>query len=120
MSARATFVYDGDCGFCTRFATWLAARVTDVDVVAAQRAPLATWHLTDEDVRASSWFVGPDGTRRGRHLGIAAALEATGRPWAPVGRLVRTRAVAPVAGAVYDWVARNRHRMPGGTPACRL
>ena len=30
------------------------------------------------------------------------------------------RAVNTLAGIVYRWVARNRHRLPGGTPACSL
>ena len=121
MSAPATFVYDGDCGFCTRFAGWLAPRAHDVDVVAVQHLPsLDEWQLTADDVRVSSWYVDAGGRRRGRHLGIAAALESTGGPWRAVGRVLRSRGVAPVAGVVYDWVARNRHRMPGGTPTCRM
>jgi predicted DCC family thiol-disulfide oxidoreductase YuxK len=111
--ARATFVYDAECGFCTRFARWLVPRVAGrLDVVPA--------HLTGEDVRASSWYLGPDGARLARHAGIAAALDATDGPWRFAGRVLRARPLAPVAGVVYDWVARNRHRMPGGTPQCRL
>jgi len=29
-------------------------------------------------------------------------------------------ALRPLAGVVYRIIARNRHRLPGGTPACRL
>jgi predicted DCC family thiol-disulfide oxidoreductase YuxK len=114
-AAAGTFVYDGDCGFCTRFARWLTPRVAGrVEVVTAPRADL------DVDVRTTSWFVTPAGTRLGRHAGIAAALDAAGGPWRLAGRAIASRPVAPLAGAVYDWVARNRHRMPGGTSECRL
>ncbi len=114
-AAAGAFVYDGDCGFCARFARWLTPRVAGrVDVVAGPRADL------DVDVATTSWFVTPAGTRLARHAGIAAALEAAGGPWGVAGRVIRSRPVAPLAGAVYDWVAHNRHRMPGSTSECRL
>jgi predicted DCC family thiol-disulfide oxidoreductase YuxK len=37
-----------------------------------------------------------------------------------LGRLIRLPVMRTVAAAAYHLVANNRHRLPGGTPACRL
>ena len=28
--------------------------------------------------------------------------------------------IDPISAKVYDWVAANRHKLPGGTPACKM
>jgi predicted DCC family thiol-disulfide oxidoreductase YuxK len=38
--------------------------------------------------------------------------------WA--GRLLGSRAMAPVAARVYRWVSEHRSALPGGTPSCAL
>ena len=56
-------------------------------------------------------------------LGRRALLTsgAAGRVlWRPAGRVLGLRPVTALAWPVYRWVARNRHRMPGGTAACAL
>ena len=51
---------------------------------------------------------------------VARVLLA-GRPWLrPVGAAMLAPGVNAVAGMAYRWVALNRHRLPGGTPACSL
>jgi predicted DCC family thiol-disulfide oxidoreductase YuxK len=46
---------------------------------------------------------------------------ATGRfPWPAAGAVLSAPLVAQAAQAVYRVVASNRHRLPGGTPACDL
>ena len=43
------------------------------------------------------------------------------RLWArPLGAALLLPGVNALAGVVYRWVARNRHRFPGGTPACAM
>ena len=40
--------------------------------------------------------------------------------WRAVGVLLGLRLTLLVAWPVYRWIARNRHRMPGGTATCSL
>lgn len=49
---------------------------------------------------------------------IAAMLGAVGPPWRIAGRALLLPGVSRLAAAGYRLVARNRHRLPGGTPAC--
>lgn len=116
-----TFLYDGDCGFCTTTARWLGRRVVGrVLVVPWQRADLAALGVTAEQAReAVQWsaagspvLAGPDA--------VAALLRYGRAGWPLVGRVLGARAVRPLAWPAYRWVARHRHRLPGGTPACAI
>ncbi|HET8789152.1 MAG TPA: DCC1-like thiol-disulfide oxidoreductase family protein, partial [Actinomycetes bacterium] len=60
------------------------------------------------------WVAPGEPTRHGPEA-IARMLVDAGSYWRPLGRLLGLRPVLWVAWPVYRWVARNRHRMPGGT-----
>jgi predicted DCC family thiol-disulfide oxidoreductase YuxK len=64
--------------------------------------------------------VGTDGERASAHVAVARTLVHGGKGWAVLGRVILLPGVEAVAGVVYRWVARNRHRMPGGTAQCNL
>ena len=73
--------------------------------------------MTDDEAEVAAWTVGDDGSKVGGARGIALAL-AVGRdsslptlPWKLPG--------APWAlDRLYEFIARNRHRLPGDTPWC--
>lgn len=115
-------IYDGDCGFCTTSARWIARRLPDdVRVVAWQSLDdLAAHGLTVDDVTSAAWWVEPDGSPRGGHLAIGAALRAAGGAWGLVGRALLAPPLRWIGGPVYRLVARYRYRLPGATDACRL
>ncbi len=108
-------VYDADCGFCTRSARWI-----DDDPVAWQGLDLAAVGATEEQAaHYVGWLV--DG--RIRSLGsvaIADALVGAGGWKALAGRVLRLPGVRQVAARLYPVLARHRHRLPGGTEACRI
>lgn len=111
-------MYDGDCGFCTSSARWLERR-TDAEVVAWQHLDLAEAGLTEAEVTTAAYWLEGSEKRRGARA-IAQALQSCRGPWPVVGRLIDLPPVRPLARLGYEVVARNRHRLPGGTPACRL
>jgi predicted DCC family thiol-disulfide oxidoreductase YuxK len=117
-------IFDGDCSFCTASANWVAARWRG----RAQAVPwqtlstdeLAEHALTSDDVRSAAWWIDGAGRRSRGHLAIAQALRA-GSGWsALVGRVLLVPPFRWIGAAVYPLVARWRHRLPGGTPACRM
>lgn len=126
MSATVTgagdlLLFDGDCAFCSsveRFARRLMRRFPAT--VPYQDADVAAFGLTAEDCEREVQWIGGDGRRAAGHLAIAQALVATGSGWALLGRLLRAPGVRAAAGLGYRWVAANRHRLPGGAPACSL
>jgi predicted DCC family thiol-disulfide oxidoreductase YuxK len=119
---RPVLVYDGDCAFCSSaarvLAHWLRRSPADFAVEPWQHLDLAPLGLTTEQCVEAVRWVGADGRREHGEAAVARALLAS-RPWVrPLGRVLLLPGVRAVAGVVYRWVARNRHRLPAGTPAC--
>jgi predicted DCC family thiol-disulfide oxidoreductase YuxK len=113
-------IFDGDCGFCTSCAEWARRRLRDrADIDPWQRLDLAAHGLTESDVLATAWWIDDrDRARRG-HRAVGWALKEIGGVWTAPGLLCLLPPFSWIATVGYRLVARYRHRMPGGTPACR-
>ena len=105
-------VYDGDCGFCTGAADFVGGRRFAWQELGAEG--LARLGLTVAEARDAAWWVDETGRYRG-HLAIGHALSRR----SPLGRVLLVPPLSWAGTAVYPLVARWRHRLPGGTPACR-
>jgi predicted DCC family thiol-disulfide oxidoreductase YuxK len=116
-----TLVYDGDCAFCTSCAEFIGRHMRGAaHVVPWQFADLDALGLTVEQCEQAVQWVGTDGRVTSGPEAIADLLRGSGQAWRPLGWLLARRPVLAAAWPAYRWVARNRHRMPGGTPACSL
>lgn len=115
-------MFDGDCGFCTRSAEWARRRLTDDhQVVAWQRLPdVRLIGLTLDDVTSAAYWIDSEGRAHRGERGVAKTLLEIGGVWAIGGRLLLLPGISALAGVVYRLIARNRHRMPGGTAACKV
>ena len=85
-----------------------------------QRLDLVPLGLSRADCERAVQWVGSDGGRVEGHEAIARVLIHGGGPWSLLGRAIVLPGVAWVSRRVYSWVARNRHRLPGGTAECAL
>ncbi len=117
-------VFDGDCGFCTSAAGWIASHwdrpVRSVPWQCLGEPGLADLGLTVEQAQTAVWWVDESGGLARGHRAIGASLLA-GTGWRRrAGMLVLTPPFSWMAAGIYRLVARFRHRLPGGTPACRL
>lgn len=114
-------IFDGDCGFCTTAVDWLAARLPAFpEATPYQWTDLDAVGMTTEEAAARVWLVTPS-RQYGGHLAVSAlfrAQPATG--WRFLGWLLITPPFSLAAAAGYAVVARYRHRLPGGTPACQV
>lgn len=119
VRASGTLVFDGDCRICSTLAR-ASARILGPRgrVVPFQRADLAALGLTRDQAAQAVWWVDAGGHRARGHVAAARALVAADGVWAALGRALDGPVLGPAAARVYAWVARNRHRLPGGTPAC--
>lgn len=111
---------DGDCGFCMRTAALVSRLGVNVDSSTVQSVDLAALGVDEERALVEMPYVHPDGSVDYGHRAFASILGTGPLPWRLVGRLMTTRPVDPVARGAYHWVAANRSRLPGGTPACSL
>ncbi|KEI46116.1 thiol-disulfide oxidoreductase DCC family protein [Saccharopolyspora rectivirgula] len=113
-------VYDGDCGFCTRCVRWAVRLPVSMRVVPWQETDVAALGSTAERARAEVLWISGPGQVRGGADAVAGLLEQCRFPWSSLGRLLSAPGVRRVADRLYTWVAANRHRFPGSTPACQL
>lgn len=118
---RPTFVFDGDCAFCSSCVRFIEARIpTTATIVPWQFSDLDALGLTLDEVESAVQWIGPDGTRAAGPDAIALLLRDAGRFWELPGRALQLRPVGLLAWPVYNWIAEHRHMMPGGTEACSL
>ncbi|MBB5828927.1 MULTISPECIES: thiol-disulfide oxidoreductase DCC family protein [Micromonospora] len=118
---RSTFVFDGDCAFCTKCAEFIERRIpTRARVLPWQFADLDALGLTAAECADAVQWVGADGSRAAGPDAIARLLGDSGPLWRVAGAGLRFPPVRLAAWPVYRWVARNRHRLPGGTAACAV
>jgi len=119
-------IFDGDCAFCTRAAGWLERRVAaDVSVLPWQRTDLAALGATPERAQTEVLWAEPGARRsvniRGGASAVSAALQhSRARLWRLAGHALARPPLSWLAPPVYRLIARNRHRLPGGTPACAV
>jgi predicted DCC family thiol-disulfide oxidoreductase YuxK len=119
--ATTTFLYDGDCAFCSASARALIRYVRPTAaVIAWQRADLGALGVAEAVCAAAVQWIRPGAPPLAGPYAIAAALRAGRWWWRPLGVVLGWRPVATLAWPVYRWVARNRHRLPGGTTACAV
>lgn len=118
-----TLVFDGDCGFCTAAAGWVAGRWTrPARTVAFQHLGPAELAAMGLDWRAASaaWWIDPEGVAHRGHLALAGALAWAGGAWGLVGRALGSPPLSWLGRLGYPVVVRYRHHLPGATPACQV
>ena len=116
-----TFVYDGDCSFCTTCAQFIERRIpTHARVIPWQFADLEALGLTVEQCEASVQWVAADGATSAGPDAIALLLRDAGRLWQVAGGALQAGPARFAAWSAYRWVAEHRHLLPGGTAACSL
>jgi predicted DCC family thiol-disulfide oxidoreductase YuxK len=116
---RPVLVFDGECGFCSSCARLLERIGPQAEIVPWQVADLDALGITAAEAAEAVRWIEADGAVRSGHEALAAALIAAGRPWRIAGWALLLPGVSPLAATGYRLVARNRGRLPGGTPACR-
>lgn len=119
--AAPVLVYDGACGFCTSAVHW-ARRLAPgaYEALAWQGADLGALGLSERSCQLAVQWVGTSGEHYEGAAAFSALLRSSDRaPVRALGRLLSRPAVSRLSGAAYALVAANRHRLPGGTSACR-
>jgi predicted DCC family thiol-disulfide oxidoreductase YuxK len=114
-------VFDGDCAFCT---TW----VRRLERALRSFPESQPWQWIDHealglsrrDVTHYVWLLA-DGRRHRGHAAVAALFRRQrSAGWRFLGNLLVTPPFSWAAAAAYAVIARFRHRLPGGTPACAM
>ncbi|MCX2733584.1 DUF393 domain-containing protein [Saccharopolyspora sp. NFXS83] len=118
--ATPVLIYDGDCGFCTRSVRLAERLPLRARIVAWQEADLAALGITEQRARHEVLWVGERSRVRGGADAVAALFRHCGFPWSVPGTLLSLPVLRSLAAFAYRWIAANRYRLPGSTPACAL
>ena len=125
MTSKPVLIYDGDCKFC-QLSLEFGIRHMKVfpPYVAFQKIEPSSFSLTEKQVRSEIWLVDEglnQSFRLGGHLAAAAILQMQSNLFFRLaGALMKTPPTSWLAEIAYRWVARNRHRLPGGARACTI
>jgi predicted DCC family thiol-disulfide oxidoreductase YuxK len=114
-------VFDGDCAFCTTWVNRLEAVLPRFPkTIPWQWADLDALGLSQDDVNHYVWYL-TSSHHFGGHMALSALLRS--QPLIGlrfVGNLIATPPFSIAAAVGYHFVAKYRHLLPGGTPACQV
>lgn len=119
MNRNALLIYDGDCAFCKNSLRLAIKYLPDLPRYAAyQKLNLESVGLALSQAQAQVWLI--DGSKKlGGHLAVAWMFShQKNLGWKFIGGLIKF--FSPISALVYAWVAKNRHRLPGGTKECSI
>jgi len=114
-------IYDGDCGFCTKSANFGKKRTKKkVEYVTSQSIDdLSKYELTREEVSKRVYWV--DNKRVvGGSRAIFRAMRQMKFPYSLLGAIMLFPGLWLLAEPIYNLIAKNRHKMPGSSEACKI
>lgn len=118
---NAILIFDGDCGFCTSTANWIVKHSkSPVTAVPWQRTDVTQYGLLEPQVMDKVYVV-IDGRASGGNEAVAELLKIQNNKF--LWFLGWVSLVPPfcfIGTITYRLVAKYRHKLPGGTPACKL
>ena len=118
-NASAEFVFDGSCGFCTRFVLWLA-RLDRHErlLITPWQAPgtLERTGLSRAQVSSAAWLVADGKTLRAAAAINRALSIASG--WNGFEHVYGLPLVGRAQESAYGWIAAHRQRFRGVKPYC--
>jgi predicted DCC family thiol-disulfide oxidoreductase YuxK len=122
-------VFDGDCAFCTsslHFGERLLGtdgwasipfQFADMDALSAFTAGAANAERAEREIL---WITPSGGVYGGADAAAKVLLRTRRLPWVLLGAAALLPGVRVAMAALYRLIAANRHRLPGGTPACAI
>ncbi|MCB2198751.1 DUF393 domain-containing protein [bacterium] len=128
---RPIFLYDADCGVCTRTVHWLKDRGAGIAIeftpYQMQLDLLRRVNLTEEECLDAAWVIEPNGSKVRLYRGAAAinyGFRKTTLPsslgWRLLGRLYPLPGIRQAEDLGYAWFAKNRRRFSREGEVCSV
>lgn len=120
-SETAVLIFDGDCGFCTTTANYIKANSSvAIEIHPWQWIELAAYGLTKAQASLKVQMFA-NGKTFGGHKAFAKLLRIQKQWWFKLlGGILVIPPFSWGARVGYYFIAKYRHKLPGGTPACAL
>lgn len=116
-----TLIFDGDCSFCTSAANFVVRHSKlRITALAWQRTELDKYRLSKLEA-SDQVYLNYRGKNYGGHLCVAKLLQIQPSTFLRLlGTLMFLPPFRQISAAGYRVIAKNRHWLPGGTPACKV
>ncbi len=119
--SQPVLIFDGDCGFCTTTANYIVKRSkTPIVAHAWQMVDVTEYGILQQQAQKRVYVI-DEGHAFGGHEAFAQLLRLQ-KNWL-LTAIAWVMVVPPIcwlSRIAYALVARYRHKLPGGTPACKL
>jgi predicted DCC family thiol-disulfide oxidoreductase YuxK len=120
-ASKPVLVFDGDCGFCTTTANWIKKNSkVALEIAPYQWTDLGQYGLTAVEAAAKVQLVVGDKVFAGHNCMAKLLLIQPNVFVKLVGAVMVMPVIEPISARLYTWIAANRQKLPGGTPACKL
>lgn len=114
-------IYDGDCAFCSSTVRLLQRLMPKHPAMEPfQFVATEKYGLTKQQCAEEIKYVDDQRSVFGGEAAFRKFFYEAGGAWRLLSRLMMIPGVLQISSHVYRWVAKNRHRLPGGTPTCSL
>lgn len=121
MQAKHLLIFDGDCGFCTTTSNYILKRSqTQIEISPWQYVDFTNLPVTAKQCADQVYFL-VGGVPFGGHEAFAMILKSQKNIFLKtVGSILMLKALRWITKPAYRLTAKYRHKLPGGTPACKL
>lgn len=101
-----------------RTAKMIGPTQTSITTTPYQYVDLPSLGTSAERAEREVLWINESGQVVGGAQAIGRWLERSPGPLKVIGKVIRIPGFRQIAGVIYRGVAKNRHRIPGGHPAC--
>ena len=117
----AIVIYDGDCAFCSSAARFAQRRVAPELIYSPyQFSELAKYGITTAQAQSSLKFVTDSGEVLSAHVAVSQIMQNGNKFWKLLGIITTLPIIRSLADLGYRLTAKYRHKLPGGTPTCKM
>jgi predicted DCC family thiol-disulfide oxidoreductase YuxK len=120
--AEATLLYDGDCGVCDQGMQRMRTRMKPpVTIASYQSMDIDAMGVRlDTVVNQGPVLVQGDADVLVGPAAIAQVMQLSGRPYAPIGKVMNAPGIRQVLAWIGPKLYRQRYRMPGAGESCKV
>jgi predicted DCC family thiol-disulfide oxidoreductase YuxK len=119
--SQPVLIFDGDCGFCTTTANYIVKRSkTPIVAHAWQMVDVTEYGILQQQAQKRVYVI-DEGHAFGGHEAFAQLLRLQ-KSWllTVIAWVMVVPPICWLSRIAYALVARYRHKLRGGTPACKL
>jgi len=117
----ALVIYDGDCAFCSTAARFAQRKVAPtLSYSPYQRTDLTKYGISTVEAQSSLKFVKTNGEVVSAQKAVSQIMKCGNSFWKAFGVITELPGINLLAALGYKLTAKYRHKLPGGTPTCKM